>query len=160
GAMEHRVVKLDLGAIGGSALTDAGIAVPEAGGEGVPVTYVPARNSVFLAVALGYAEVIGARDVFIGVYAGDDSGYRDCRPAFIEAFERLANVATQAGVEGEYFHILAPLMDMSKADIIRHGTALNVDYSRTVSCYQADDAGRACGHCDACALRREGFRAA
>jgi 7-cyano-7-deazaguanine synthase len=160
GAIEHRVVGLDLGAIGGSALTDADIAVPEAGSEGVPATYVPARNSVFLAVALGYAEVVGARDLFIGVNSVDYSGYPDCRPVFIEAFERLANVATQAGVEGETFHVHAPLMALSKADIIRLGARLGVDYARTVSCYQADDAGRACGHCDACELRRAGFRKA
>lgn len=160
GAVEHRVVGLDLGAIGGSALTDADIGVPEAGGEGIPVTYVPARNSVFLAVALGYAEVIAACDLFIGVNSVDYSGYPDCRPAFIEAFERLANVATQAGVEGEKFHVHAPLMELGKADIIRHGMHLGVDYSRTVSCYRADEAGRACGHCDACELRRAGFHTA
>ncbi|MDN5863619.1 MAG: 7-cyano-7-deazaguanine synthase QueC [Gammaproteobacteria bacterium] len=160
GAIEHRQVCLDLAAIGGSALTDAGIDVPQAGGAGIPVTYVPARNSVFLSLALGYAEVIGARDIFIGVNAVDYSGYPDCRPAFIEAFERLAHVATKAGVEGERFHVHAPLMALDKAQIIRRGLSLGVDYAFTVSCYQADDAGRACGHCDACALRREGFRRA
>lgn len=160
GAVEHRVVALDLAAVGGSALTDPAIAVPEAGGEDIPATYVPARNTVFLAVALGYAEVIGAADIFIGVNAVDYSGYPDCRPAFIEAFERLANLATKAGVEGGNFHVHAPLMELSKADIIRRGTALGVDYAATVSCYRVDEEGRACGRCDACVLRREGFRAA
>jgi 7-cyano-7-deazaguanine synthase len=160
GVVEHRIVAIDLATLGGSALTDAAIAVPEAGGEEIPVTYVPARNTVFLAVALGYAEVIGAADIFIGVNAVDYSGYPDCRPAFIEAFERLANVAIQTGIEGRQFHVHAPLMRMSKADIIRRGMALGVDYALTVSCYQADDEGRACGHCDACVLRRRGFRAA
>lgn len=160
GAVAHRIVGLDLGGIGGSALTDAAIAVPEAGGEGIPVTYVPARNTVFLAVALGLAEVIGATDIFIGVNAVDYSGYPDCRPAFIAAFEELANLATKAGVEGARFKIHAPLIELSKAGIIRRGTELGVDYSSTVSCYQADGQGRACGRCDACALRREGFRAA
>ena len=160
GAATHRVVSLGLGEIGGSALTDAGIDVPEAGGEGIPVTYVPARNTVFLAVALGLAEVTGSSDIFIGVNAVDYSGYPDCRPAFIAAFERLANLATRAGVEGTQFRVHAPLIELSKADIIRRGTGLGVDYSLTVTCYQADDAGRACGHCDACELRREGFRAA
>ncbi|MGH8274053.1 MAG: 7-cyano-7-deazaguanine synthase QueC [Gammaproteobacteria bacterium] len=160
GAVEHRIVKLDLAAIGGSALTDPAIAVPEAGGAGIPATYVPARNTVFLSVALGYAEVLGASDIFIGINAVDYSGYPDCRPAFIEAFERLANVATKAGVEGGNFKVHAPLMQLGKADIIRRGTALGVDYAATVSCYRADAEGRACGHCDACALRQEGFRAA
>lgn len=160
GAVEYRVVALDLAAIGGSALTDTAIAVPAAGGEGIPVTYVPARNTVFLAVALGWAEVIRATDIFIGVNAVDYSGYPDCRPIFIEAFERLANLATKAGVEGARFRIHAPLLDLSKAEIIRRGTALGVDYALTVSCYRADDAGRACGRCDACRLRREGFQAA
>ncbi len=160
GAATHRVVSLGLGEIGGSALTEAGIEVPEAGGEGIPVTYVPARNTVFLAVALGLAEVTGASDLFIGVNAVDYSGYPDCRPAFIAAFEELANLATKAGVEGARFHVHAPLIKLSKAEIIRRGTALGVDYSLTVSCYQADEEGRACGHCDACALRRAGFEAA
>ena len=160
GAATHRVVSLGLGEIGGSALTEAGIEVPEAGGEGIPVTYVPARNTVFLAVALGLAEVTGASDLFIGVNAVDYSGYPDCRPAFIAAFEELANLATKAGVEGARFHVHAPLIKLSKAEIIRRGTALGVDYSLTVSYYQADEEGRACGHCDACALRRAGFEAA
>lgn len=160
GAAGHRIVKLDLGAIGGSALTDPGIGVPEAVGEGIPVTYVPARNTVFLAVALGLAEVIGASDIFIGVNAVDYSGYPDCRPAFIAAFERLANLATKAGVEGAKFRVHAPLIDLGKAEIIRRGTGLGVDYSLTVSCYRADEAGRACGRCDSCRLRSEGFRAA
>ena len=153
GAATHRVVSLGLGEIGGSALTDAAIDVPEAGGEGIPVTYVPARNTVFLAVT-------GSTDLFIGVNAVDYSGYPDCRPAFIAAFEQLANLATKAGVEGSRFHVHAPLIELSKADIIRRGTELGVDYSLTVTCYQADEEGRACGHCDACELRREGFRAA
>ncbi|MGH8225329.1 MAG: 7-cyano-7-deazaguanine synthase, partial [Gammaproteobacteria bacterium] len=145
---------------GGSALTDAAIAVPEAGGEGIPATYVPARNTVFLALALAYAETLGAGDIFIGVNAVDYSGYPDCRPAFIEAFERLANLATKAGVEGARLRVHAPLMTMSKAEIIRRGMELGVDYALTVSCYRADDKGRACGRCDSCRLRREGFSAA
>ncbi|MCB1923201.1 MAG: 7-cyano-7-deazaguanine synthase QueC [Gammaproteobacteria bacterium] len=160
GAVEHKVLPLSLDAIGGSALTDRSIDVPEAGGEGIPVTYVPARNTVFLALALGWAEVLGSTDLFVGVNAVDYSGYPDCRPVFIEAFERLANVATKAGVEGNVFKVHAPLIELSKADIIRAGARLGVDYSLTVSCYQADDEGRACGHCDSCRLRREGFRAA
>ena len=160
GAVEHKVVRLDLGSIGGSALTDAAIAVPETPGEGIPVTYVPARNTVFLAIALGWAEVLGARDLFIGVNAVDYSGYPDCRPEYIAAFESLANLATKAGVEGERFRVHAPLVELSKADIIRRGGELGVDYGQTVSCYSADDAGRACGRCDACRLRREGFAAA
>lgn len=160
GAATHRVVNLSLGEIGGSALTDAGIDVPEAGGEGIPVTYVPARNTVLLAVALGLAEVTGSTDIFIGVNAVDYSGYPDCRPAFISAFENLANLATKAGVEGARFRVHAPLIEASKAEIIRRGTGLGVDYAVTVTCYQADDEGRACGCCDACELRREGFRAA
>lgn len=157
GVSDHRILRLDLGLIGGSALTDAAIAVPEQPGEGIPVTYVPARNTVFLALALGLAEVTQARHIFIGVNAVDYSGYPDCRPEFIEAFARLANVATKAGVEGEGMNIRTPLITLSKADIIRAGTALGVDYSQTVSCYQADDDGRACGVCDACRLRRKGF---
>jgi len=160
GAGEHKVIGLDLGAIGGSALTDAAIAVPEAPSDGIPVTYVPARNSVFLSIALGWAEVLGARDLFIGVNAVDYSGYPDCRPEYIAAFERLANLATRAGVEGERFSIHAPLIDLSKADIIRSGMRLGVDYGLTVSCYAADAEGGACGRCDACRLRREGFTAA
>lgn len=157
GAVEHRVIRLGLGDFGGSALTDASIAVPEAPTEGIPVTYVPARNTVMLALALAWAEVLGARDIFIGVNAVDYSGYPDCRPEFIEAFERMANLATRAGVEGTRLVIHAPLQHLSKAGIIRRGTALGVDYGQTVSCYQADEAGRACGVCDACRLRRQGF---
>ncbi|OBS10279.1 7-cyano-7-deazaguanine synthase QueC [Acidihalobacter prosperus] len=157
GAAAHRVIKLDLGAIGGSALTDASIDVPELPGEGIPVTYVPARNTVFLSVALGWAEVLEAQDIFVGVNAVDYSGYPDCRPAFVESFERLANVATKAGVEGRRIHVHAPLIEDTKAEIIRRGMALGVDYAQTVSCYQADDAGRACGRCDACRLRAAGF---
>lgn len=160
GARAHRVIHIDLAAFGGSALTDPDIAVPEAPTEGIPVTYVPARNTVFLSLALGYAEVLGARDIFIGVNAVDYSGYPDCRPAFIEAFERLAGLATRAGVEGERFTVHTPLIDLSKADIIRRGIALGVDYADTVSCYQPDPDGAACGRCDSCRLRREGFRAA
>lgn len=160
GATEHKVVRLDLGAIGGSALTDAAIPVPEQATAGIPVTYVPARNTVFLAIALGWAEVLGARDLFIGVNAVDYSGYPDCRPEYIAAFESLANLATKAGVEGERFRVHAPLVDLSKADIVQCGQQLGVDYALTVSCYSADDSGRACGRCDACRLRREGFAAA
>jgi len=160
GAMEHKTISLDLGGIGGSALTDAAIAVPEQGGEGIPVTYVPARNTVFLALALGWAEVLGAQDIFIGVNAVDYSGYPDCRPEFIAAFEKTANLATKAGVEGRPFHIHTPLIQLSKADIIRAGLRLGVDYAITVSCYQADVQGRACGRCDSCRLRRSGFIAA
>lgn len=160
GAVEHKVVRLDLGSIGGSALTDPEIAVPETPGEGIPVTYVPARNTVFLAIALGWAEVLGSRDLFIGVNAVDYSGYPDCRPEYIAAFETLANLATKAGVEGERFRIHAPLVDLSKAGIIRRGHDLGVDYALTVSCYSADAAGRACGRCDACRLRRDGFATA
>lgn len=160
GAVEHKVLPLSLDAIGGSALTDRSIAVPESGGPGIPVTYVPARNTVFLALALGWAEVLGSTDLFVGVNAVDYSGYPDCRPAFIEAFERLANLATKAGVEGRVFKVHAPLIRMSKAEIISAGTALGVDYGLTVSCYQADDQGVACGRCDSCRLRAEGFRAA
>ncbi len=157
GASTHKVVTLDLGSIGGSALTDDAIAVPETASEGIPVTYVPARNTVFLSIALGWAEVLGAADIFIGVNAVDYSGYPDCRPEFIEAFETMANLATKAGVEGKHLRIRAPLMDLTKADIIRGGAELGVDYSLTVSCYQADAAGRACGKCDSCRLRHRGF---
>jgi 7-cyano-7-deazaguanine synthase len=160
GDVEHKVVRLNLDSIGGSALTDAAIAVPEQPTEGIPVTYVPARNTVFLSIALGWAEVLGALDIFIGVNAVDYSGYPDCRPAFIDAFESLANVATRAGVEGARYRIHAPLIDMGKDDIVRLGAELGVDYSQTVSCYQATDDGRACGRCDACRLRREGFEKA
>lgn len=160
GAAEHRVMRLGLGDIGGSALTDDSIAVPEAPTEGIPVTYVPARNTVMLALALAWAEVLGARDIFIGVNAVDYSGYPDCRPEFIAAFERMANLATRAGVEGAALKVHAPLQYLSKAGIIRRGVELGVDYGLTVSCYQADPAGRACGVCDACRLRRAGFEAA
>ncbi|MDR6179074.1 7-cyano-7-deazaguanine synthase [Pseudomonas sp. SORGH_AS 211] len=158
--VEHKVIGLDLNGIGGSALTDPDIAVPETPGEGIPVTYVPARNTVFLSLALGWAEVLGARHLFIGVNAVDYSGYPDCRPEFVEAFERLANLATKAGVEGDAFKIEAPLQFLSKAQIVQAGSQLGVDYGLTVSCYQADDEGKACGRCDSCRLRAEGFRAA
>lgn len=160
GVVEHKVIGLNLNGIGGSALTDSSIAVPESPGEGIPVTYVPARNTVFLSLALGWAEVLGARDIFIGVNAVDYSGYPDCRPEFVESFERMANLATKAGVEGKGFTIQAPLQMLSKADIVKAGTRLGVDYGLTVSCYQADDQGRACGKCDSCRLRAEGFSAA
>ncbi|MBU6421184.1 MAG: 7-cyano-7-deazaguanine synthase QueC [Gammaproteobacteria bacterium] len=157
GAVEHKILTLDLSALGGSALTDPAIPIPEQPAAGIPATYVPARNTVFLAVALGWAEVLDARNIFIGVNAVDYSGYPDCRPEFIAEFERLANLATRAGVEGGAFHIHAPLMKLSKGDIIRSGVALGVDYGLTVSCYQADAQGRACGRCDSCRLRRQGF---
>jgi 7-cyano-7-deazaguanine synthase len=161
GAIEHRVMTIDLAAFGGSALTDSAIAVPEAPTTGIPVTYVPARNTVFLSLALAWSEVLGAHDIFIGVNAVDYSGYPDCRPEFVAAFERVANLATRAGVEGDRpLRIRAPLISLSKADIIRHGQSLGVDYSLTVSCYQADPEGRACGGCDSCRLRRDGFAAA
>ncbi|EJB8382899.1 7-cyano-7-deazaguanine synthase QueC [Pseudomonas aeruginosa] len=160
GAIEHKVIGLNLDGMGGSALTDTSIAVPEAPGEGIPVTYVPARNTVFLSLALGWAEVLDAHDIFIGVNAVDYSGYPDCRPEFVEAFERLANLATKAGVEGNGFRIQAPLQYLSKAQIIQAGIARGVDYSLTVSCYQADEQGRACGKCDSCRLRADGFAAA
>jgi len=158
--VEHRVMTVDWGNIGGSALTDSAIAVPEKESAGIPVTYVPARNTLFLALALGWAEVLGARDIFIGVNAIDYSGYPDCRPEFIRAFEKLANLATKAGIEGNGFRVHAPLIELSKAQIIRQGLELGVDYSGTVSCYQADEEGRACGRCDSCRLRRQGFEAA
>jgi 7-cyano-7-deazaguanine synthase len=160
GAIEHKVVTLDLRTIGGSALTDDAIAVPEQRSSGIPVTYVPARNTVFLSIALGWAEVLSAEAIFIGVNAIDYSGYPDCRPAFIEAFQALTMVATRAGVEGRGVRIETPLIRLSKAEIIRAGSVLGVDYSQTVSCYQADASGRACGRCDSCVLRREGFLAA
>jgi 7-cyano-7-deazaguanine synthase len=160
GAVEHRQMHVDLADIGGSALTDSRIAVPESATTGIPVTYVPARNTLFLALALGWAEVTGARDIFIGVNAVDYSGYPDCRPEFIRAFETLAGLATKAGVEGGRFHIQAPLLSMSKAEIISTGVRLGVDYGRTVSCYQANSQLEACGRCDSCRLRREGFAAA
>ncbi|MGN6789992.1 MAG: 7-cyano-7-deazaguanine synthase QueC [Rhodanobacteraceae bacterium] len=160
GAVEHKTVSVDLRSIGGSALTDD-IAVPEhvdAHGEhDIPVTYVPARNTIMLAIALGWAETLGANDIFCGVNAVDYSGYPDCRPAFIEAFERLANLATKAGVEGRALRVHAPLIELSKCDIVREGVRLGVDFSATVSCYRADAEGRACGHCDACVLRARGF---
>ena len=160
GAREHRVVALDVGWMGGSALTDPAIAVPNRASSGIPVTYVPARNTVFLATALGWAEVLGARAIYIGANAIDYSGYPDCRPAFIAAFQRLADLATRAGVEGKRIEIRAPLIDWTKADIIRRGAELGVDYALTLSCYDPDTAGRACGVCDACRLRAEGFAAA
>jgi 7-cyano-7-deazaguanine synthase len=160
GAAEHKVVGLDLRAIGGSALTDERIGVPTGESAGIPVTYVPARNTVFLAVALGWAEVLGAEDIFVGVNAVDYSGYPDCRPEYIRAFAAMAQLATKAGVEGRPLRIQTPLIELSKAEIIAQGMALGVDYAATVSCYAADDAGRACGRCDSCRLRRAGFAAA
>lgn len=161
GAIEHKTVAVDLRSIGGSALTADDIAVPEhvdAHGEAmIPATYVPARNTIMLAIALGWAETLGANDIFCGVNAVDYSGYPDCRPAFVEAFERLANLATKAGVEGNALRVHAPLIERSKADIVREGMRLGVDFSATVSCYRADAEGRACGHCDACVLRARGF---
>lgn len=157
GAVIHKVIRLDLGTIGGSALTDMEIDVPEEPGEGIPVTYVPARNTIFLALALGWAEVLQANDIFIGVNAVDYSGYPDCRPEFIDAFETMANLATRAGVEGNAMTIRTPLMALSKADIVARGLALGLDYGLTVSCYQADVEGRACGRCDSCQLRKQGF---
>ncbi|MEO7062743.1 MAG: 7-cyano-7-deazaguanine synthase QueC [Dokdonella sp.] len=159
GARAHKTVHVDLRSIGGSALT-ADIDVPDDGGSGIPVTYVPARNTIMLSIALGWAEVLGAQDIFCGVNAVDYSGYPDCRPPFIAAFEKLANVATKAAVEGAALRVHAPLMDMSKADIAREGARLGVDFAATVSCYRADAEGRACGHCDACRLRADGFAAA
>ncbi len=155
--VDHKILALGLDSIGGSALTDKNIAVPDSPQEGIPVTYVPARNTIFLSFALGWAEVLHAHDIFIGVNAVDYSGYPDCRPEFINAFQRMANFATKAGVEGEIITIHSPLIDMSKADIIRRGSQLGVDYSLTVSCYAADLQGRACGKCDACRLRAAGF---
>jgi 7-cyano-7-deazaguanine synthase len=160
GAREHRIMHVDLGRIGGSALTDKSIDVPAAGGEGIPVTYVPARNTIMLSLGLAWAEVLDAREIHVGVNAVDYSGYPDCRPEFIAAFQNLASVATRAGVEGRAPAVLARLINMSKADIIRAGARLGVDYSLTVSCYQADARGQACGACDSCHLRREGFAAA
>ena len=160
GAREHRVMQVNLANIGGSALTDTSIAVPEAATLGIPITYVPARNTIMLSLALAWAEVLGASDVFVGVNAVDYSGYPDCRPEFIAAFESLAKLATRAGVEGAPFNIHAPLIRWTKAEIIREGTRLGVDYSQTVSCYQADASGRACGRCDSCRLRKAGFEAA
>jgi len=157
GAQEHRIMRVDLAGIGGSALTDTSIAIPERPTTGIPITYVPARNTMLLALALGWAEVLGAGDIFIGVNAVDFAGYPDCRPAFIEAFSHLAALATKAGVEGHPCRIRAPLISWSKQRIIREGMRLGVDYSLTVSCYQADDLGAACGRCDSCRLRRTGF---
>ncbi|MGZ8096312.1 MAG: 7-cyano-7-deazaguanine synthase QueC [Methylosarcina sp.] len=154
---EHKIINLGLGSIGGSALTDENIAVPTSPQPGIPPTYVPARNTIFLSFALGWAEVLHLRDIFIGVNAVDYSGYPDCRPEFIQAFQQLANLATKAGVEGEHFTIHTPLIALSKAEIIKQGTVLGVDYKETVSCYSADEEGRACGLCDACRLRKTGF---
>ena len=160
GAVEHRELRVGLGELGGSALTDARLAVPERGGAGIPITYVPARNTVFLSLALAWAEVLGADKIVIGINAIDFSGYPDCRPEFVAAFEKLARLATKRGVEGHALAIDAPLVALTKAEIIRRGVELGVDYSLTVSCYSADDAGSACGRCDACRFRREGFAAA
>jgi 7-cyano-7-deazaguanine synthase len=160
GAREQRIMHVDLARIGGSALTDKSIDVPKSGGEGIPITYVPARNTIMLSLAMAWAEVLDAREIHVGVNAVDYSGYPDCRPEFIAAFQNLASVATKAGVEGRGPGIRAPLIDLSKADIIRAGVRLGVDYSLTVSCYQADAKGQACGACDSCRLRREGFAAA
>ena len=160
-AKEHRIVQLGLDTFGGSALTDTSIAVPVDGAqEGIPVTYVPARNTIMLSLALAWAEVLGSRDIYVGVNAVDYSGYPDCRPEYITAFEKMANLATKAGVEGARLTIHAPLINLSKAEIVRQGTDLGIDYGTTVSCYQADSDGRACGVCDSCRLRREGFVAA
>ena len=158
--VEHRVLKIDLGGMGGSALTDAAIAVPEPGGGGIPVTYVPARNTVFLALALAWAEVLEADAIYCGINAVDYSGYPDCRPEYLSAFQRMANLATRRAVEGSAPEFRAPLIDMSKREIVSLGSRLRVDFSLTVSCYQADSAGAACGNCDACELRRQGFAAA
>jgi 7-cyano-7-deazaguanine synthase len=161
GAIEHKIVDVDLRSIGGSALTADDIAVPPHerahAGDEIPVTYVPARNTIMLSVALGWAEVVGASDIFCGVNAVDYSGYPDCRPAFVAAFEKLANLATKAGVEGQAIHVRSPLIALSNADIVREGARLGVDFVATVSCYRADGEGRACGRCDACALRARGF---
>jgi 7-cyano-7-deazaguanine synthase len=157
GAAEHRIMSVDLAGIGGSALTDPATAVPESPTAGIPITYVPARNTLFLALALGWAEVLGAEDIFVGVNAVDYSGYPDCRPEFIASFERLARLATKAGIEGGTLTVHAPLVHMSKAEIVRTGLRLGVDFGLTVSCYQADSAGRACGRCDSCRIRAAGF---
>jgi 7-cyano-7-deazaguanine synthase len=160
GAQEHRIMRVDLAGIGGSALTDSSIAVPEAPTAGIPITYVPARNTIMLGLALAWAEVLGAGDIFIGVNVLDASGYPDCRPEFIAAFGALAALATKAGVEGNACRVHAPLIALTKAEIIREGIRLGVDYALTVSCYQADSEGRACGRCDACRFRHAGFGAA
>ena len=157
GVKEHKVMAVDTGGMGGSALTDLSIDVPEAPEEEIPVTYVPARNTVFLSLALGWAEVLSAHDIYIGVNAVDYSGYPDCRPEFIRAFEQLANLATKAGVEGRHFSIHTPLILLSKGDIVSRGVELGLDYAMTVSCYQADEQGRACGRCDSCRYRAKGF---
>jgi 7-cyano-7-deazaguanine synthase len=159
GAAAHRVITLDLAAFGGSALTDPGIAVPETPTEGIPITYVPARNTILLSIALAWAEVLGAQDIWFGANAVDYSGYPDCRPDFMHAFEALANLATKAAVEGRRLALHTPVIKLTKAEIIRRGTALGVDYALTVSCYQANAAGRACGRCESCRLRRAGFEA-
>ncbi|WP_035384330.1 7-cyano-7-deazaguanine synthase QueC [Ferriphaselus sp. R-1] len=157
GAAEHRIIHIDLTGFGGSALTDDSIAVPEHPSAGIPLTYVPARNTIMLSLALAWAEVLDSQDIFVGVNAVDYSGYPDCRPEYIEAFERMANLATKAAVEGKPLQVHAPLINLSKAEIIRLGTGLGVDYGQTVSCYQADEQGRACGVCDSCRLRAHGF---
>lgn len=162
GAVEHKIIRLDIGELGGSALTDTSIPVPdqepENGEQGIPVTYVPARNTVFLSYALAWAEVLGAEAIFIGVNAVDYSGYPDCRPEFINAFQRVVDLATRTGVEGGKIQLQTPLIDLSKAEIIKTGAHLGVDYAQTVSCYQADREGRACGHCDSCRFRKQGFK--
>ena len=160
GAVEHRTIKLDLTVFGGSALTDSNIAVPTAPTAGIPITYVPARNTIMLSLALAWAEVLGSRDIFIGVNAVDYSGYPDCRPEYIASFEKMANLATKAAIEGQPLSIHTPLIALSKAQIIQQGVDLGVDYGMTVSCYQADETGRACNRCDSCRLRHEGFAAA
>lgn len=160
GAVEHRTMRVDLAGIGGSALTDSNIAVPEAPSAGVPSTYVPARNTLLLALALGWAEVLGSNDIFIGVNSLDFSGYPDCRAEFITAFERMAALGTRAGVEGHPCRVHTPLISLTKAQIIREGLRLGVDFGATVSCYQADELGRACGRCDSCRIRQSGFEAA
>jgi 7-cyano-7-deazaguanine synthase len=157
GAKEHRVINIDIGQLGGSALTDQSIAVPDAGGKGIPVTYVPARNTVFLSFALAWAEVLEADCIYTGVNAVDYSGYPDCRPEYITAFQRMANLATKRAIEGDSVQILSPLLDLTKGEIVQLGNRLGVDFSLTVSCYSADASGAACGHCDACRLRLEGF---
>ena len=160
GAVEHRVVQIDIGGFGGSALTDQGISVPTQETDEIPITYVPARNTVFLSVALGWAEVLGASAIFIGANAVDYSGYPDCRPEYIDAFQNMANLATKAGVEGDTIEIQAPLIDLTKAQIIETGMALGVDYSQTISCYNPDDSGGVCGECDSCRIRQAGFESA
>ena len=160
GAREHRILNIDLTGFGGSALTDSSIAVPEHASSGIPITYVPARNTIMLSLALAWAEVLHAQDIFFGVNAVDYSGYPDCRPEYVAAFERMANLATQAAVEGKPLTLHAPLLHLTKGEIIRQGVRLGADYGLTVSCYQADEAGRACGRCDSCRLRREGFQSA